>query len=56
MNVRQVAPRQRILLATFTIDVDGDALAKAGIYEFLSRPLVSTEIGCALARCLRPGV
>jgi len=56
LNVHKVAPRQRILLATFTIDVGGDALAKAEIYEFLSRPLVSTEVGCALAHCLRPGV
>jgi hypothetical protein len=45
-----------MLLATFTIDVGGDALAKAGIYEFLSRPLVSTEMPVALARCLGRGV
>jgi hypothetical protein len=37
---------QPILLATFTIDVGVDALAEAGIYELLSRPL---------ARCLRRG-
>ena len=56
MNVHQVAPRQPILLATSTIDVGVDALAEAGISELLSRPLVSTELAAALARCLRRGV
>ena len=56
MNVHQVAPRQPILLATSTIDVAVDALAEAGISELLSRPLVSTELAAALARCLRRGV
>ena len=51
MNVHQVAPRQPILLATFTIDVGMDALAEAEIYELLSKPLVSTELAAALARC-----
>jgi hypothetical protein len=46
---------QPILLATFTIDVGVDALAEAGIYELLSRPLVSTEMAAALARRLRRG-
>jgi hypothetical protein len=36
LNVHQVAPRQPILLAIFTIDVDGDALAKAGIFGLLN--------------------
>ena len=36
-----------------TIDVSVDALAKAGISEVLRRPLVSTELAAALARCLR---
>ena len=53
MNVHQVAPRQPILLATSsTIDVGVDALAEAGISELLHRPLVSTELAAALARCL----
>ena len=42
MNIHQVAPQQFILLGTFTIDVGVDALAEPGIYELLSRPLVST--------------
>jgi hypothetical protein len=42
------------LLATAsTIDVGLDALAEAGISELLRRPLVSTELAAALARCLR---
>ena len=56
MNVHQVAPRQRIPLATFTIDVGVGALAEAEIYDLLSRPLVSTEMPVALARCLGRGV
>jgi CheY-like chemotaxis protein len=55
--LHEVAPRQPILLATSsTIDVGVDALAEAGISELLHRPLVSTELAAALARCLRsPG-
>jgi CheY-like chemotaxis protein len=55
--LHEVAPRQPILLATSsTIDVSVDALAEAGISELLRRPLVSTELAAALARCLRsPG-
>ena len=55
--LHEVAPRQPILLATSsTIDVSVDALAEAGISEILRRPLVSTELAAALARCLRsPG-
>lgn len=56
MNVHQVAPPQFILLATFTIDVGVDVLAEAGIYELLSRPLVSTALAAALVRCQRRGV
>jgi len=55
--LHEVAPRQPILLATSsTIDVGVDALAEAGISELVRRPLVSTELAAALARCLRsPG-
>ena len=52
--LHEVAPRQPILLATSsTIDVGVDALAEAGISELVRRPLVSTELAAALARCLR---
>jgi signal transduction histidine kinase len=52
--LHEAAPRQPILLATSSaIDVDVDALADAGISELLRRPLVSTELAAALARCLR---
>jgi signal transduction histidine kinase len=55
--LHEVAPRQPILLATTsTHDVPLDALAEAGISELLSRPLVSTELAAALARCLRGGI
>ena len=55
--LHEVAPRQPILLATSsTIDVGLDALADAGISDVLRRPLASTELAVALARCLRsPG-
>jgi hypothetical protein len=53
LNVHQVASRQPIRLATSTIV---DALAETGISELLSRPLVSTELAAAFARCLRRGV
>jgi signal transduction histidine kinase len=53
-SLHEVAPRQPMLLATAsTIDVSVDALAEAGISELLRRPLVSTELAAALARCLR---
>ena len=49
-----MAPKQPLLLATAsTIDVDVGALAEAGISELLRRPLISTELASALARCLR---
>jgi DNA-binding NtrC family response regulator len=51
--LHEVAPRQPILLATSTIDVGLDALADAGISDVLRRPLASTELAVALARCLR---
>jgi len=55
--LREIAPRQPLLLATgSTSDVSVEALAEAGISELLRRPLVSTELAAALARCLRsPG-
>jgi hypothetical protein len=56
LNVHQVASRQPIRLANSTIDVGVDALAETGISELLSRPLVSTELAAAFARCLRRGV
>ena len=48
------APRRPLLLATASV-IDGsvDALAEAGISEVLRRPLASTELAAALARCLR---
>jgi CheY-like chemotaxis protein len=52
--LHEVAPRQPILLVTSsTIDVSLDALADAGISDVLRRPLASTELAAALARCLR---
>jgi signal transduction histidine kinase len=57
-TLHEVAPQHPMLLATTsTIDVEVDALAEAGISELLHRPLVSTELAAALARCLRsPGM
>ena len=52
--LHEIAPRQPLLLATeSTSDVNVDALAEAGISEVLRRPLASTELAAALARCLR---
>jgi DNA-binding NtrC family response regulator len=52
--LHEVAPRQPILLASSsTIDVGLDALADSGISDVLRRPLASTELAAALARCLR---
>jgi signal transduction histidine kinase len=54
--LHKVAPRQPILLATSAIDVALDALAETGISDVLRRPVASTELAAALARCLRsPG-
>jgi CheY-like chemotaxis protein len=53
--LHEIAPRHPLLLATgSTSDVSVDALAEAGISEVLRRPLASTELAAALARCLRP--
>jgi signal transduction histidine kinase len=49
-----IAPRQPLLLAVpSTIDISVNALADAGIFEVLRRPLSATELAAALARCLR---
>jgi signal transduction histidine kinase len=57
-TLHRLAPGQPILLATSsTINVGVDAMADAGISDVLRRPLASTELAAALARCLRsPGV
>jgi signal transduction histidine kinase len=51
--LHKVAPRRPILLATSAIDVSLDALAEAGISDVLRRPVASSELAAALARCLR---
>ena len=54
-TLHEIAPGQSVLLATASaIDVSVDALTEAGISEVLRRPLASTELAAALARCLRP--
>jgi hypothetical protein len=54
--LHKVAPRQPILLATSAIDIGLDTLAEAGVSDVLRRPVASTELAAALARCLRlPG-
>jgi signal transduction histidine kinase/ActR/RegA family two-component response regulator len=50
--LRQFISRQPILLAT-AVEVSIDVLMNAGIAEILRRPLDSTELAAALARCLR---
>jgi CheY-like chemotaxis protein len=53
-SLHELAPRQPMLLAiASTIDVSVEALADAGISDVLRRPLASTELAAALARCLR---
>jgi DNA-binding response OmpR family regulator len=53
--LHEFMPQRPILLATMpTTDVSPNAMAEAGISEVLSRPLVSSELAAALARCLRP--
>jgi BarA-like signal transduction histidine kinase len=42
-----------LLAIASTIDVSVEALADAGISDVLRRPLASTELAAALARCLR---
>jgi DNA-binding NtrC family response regulator len=52
--LHEIASRQPKLLApAAATDISVDELAEAGISEVLHRPLVSTEIAAALARCLR---
>jgi DNA-binding NtrC family response regulator len=51
--LHEVAPRRPILLATSAIDVSLDAFADAGISDVLRRPVASSELAAALARCLR---
>jgi DNA-binding NtrC family response regulator len=54
-TLHEMAPRHSVLLATASAtDVSVDALMEAGISEVLRRPLASTELAAALARCLRP--
>jgi DNA-binding NtrC family response regulator len=53
-TLHEIAPRQPLLLATAsTIDISVDALAETGISEVVCRPLASTELAAALARCVR---
>ena len=52
-TLHEIAPRPRVLLATAsTIHVSVDAMADTGISEVLRRPLASSELAAALARCL----
>ena len=54
--LRELAPQKPILLATSSsAEVSVDALASAKVSEVLPRPLVSTELAAALARCASPG-
>lgn len=49
-----IAPRQPLLLAVpSTVDISVNALADAGIFEILRRPLSATELAAVLARCIR---
>jgi signal transduction histidine kinase len=54
-KLHEIAPQHPLLLATAS-EIDGNlsALAQAGISEVLRRPVASTELASALARCLRP--
>jgi signal transduction histidine kinase len=52
--LHEVVPLKPVLLATTsTFDVSVDALTEAGISEVLRRPMVTTDLAGALARCLR---
>ena len=53
--LHDIVPAKPLLLATAAIDFDIDGLASAGIAEVLHRPLASSELAEALARCLRSG-
>jgi signal transduction histidine kinase/ActR/RegA family two-component response regulator len=51
--LHEIVPDVPILLATASADESGaDALVAAGISEVVHRPLISSEIASALARCL----
>ena len=53
-TLHEIAPQKPILLATSSaIDIGVGALTNAGVTELLRRPLVSTDLAAALARCLR---
>jgi signal transduction histidine kinase len=52
--LHEITPRQPLLLAIASaFDGSAEALAEAGISEVLRRPLASTELAAALARCLQ---
>jgi DNA-binding NtrC family response regulator len=51
-TMHAILAKRPILVAT-TPTTNVDTLADAGISEVLRRPLVSTEVAVALARCLR---
>ena len=53
--LHDIVPAKPLLLATAAIDFDIDGMASAGIAEVLHRPLASSELAEALARCLRSG-
>jgi DNA-binding NtrC family response regulator len=51
--LHEIVPEVPIVLATASADESGaDALVAAGISEVVHRPLISSEIASALARCL----
>jgi signal transduction histidine kinase/CheY-like chemotaxis protein len=52
--LHECVPDAPILLATASADdIDANALVAAGISQVVHRPLVSTELASALARCLQ---
>ena len=51
--LHEVAPHLPVVLATATADeIGADALLAAGISEVVHRPLISSEVAAAFARCL----
>jgi DNA-binding NtrC family response regulator len=53
--LHEIVPNMPILLATASADESGaEALMAVGISEIVHRPLISTELASALARCLTP--
>jgi len=52
-GLHRIAPRPMLLATASTTNVSVDALAEVGIVEVVRRPLDSTELAAALARCLR---